>query len=175
MRKQYLTVGVLFLGMVVASWQWSGITGAEDKPKVDEAALERAREKVKIMDDLHKGYVVTITSTYVEAKENAPAASVAKKVFAHMEKQGWGKTRLIDGTGKPVKADNAPKTDFEKSAMKAIKEGKPYVDEVAVVDGKPVLRAATVVPVVMKQCIICHPGNKEGDVLGAFVYEVPIR
>ena len=37
------------------------------------------------------------------------------------------------------------------------------------------LRAATRVPVVMKQCITCHPGSKEGDLLGALVYEVPIK
>ena len=41
--------------------------------------------------------------------------------------------------------------------------------------GKPVLRAATIVPAVMKQCTTCHEGKKEGDLLGALVYEVPIR
>lgn len=37
------------------------------------------------------------------------------------------------------------------------------------------LRAATVVPVVMKQCLACHPQLKEGDVMGALVYELPIK
>jgi hypothetical protein len=29
--------------------------------------------------------------------------------------------------------------------------------------------------VVMAQCIACHPGYKQGDVLGAIVYEMPIK
>ena len=27
----------------------------------------------------------------------------------------------------------------------------------------------------MNACITCHPGKKEGDLLGTIVYEVPIR
>jgi hypothetical protein len=38
-----------------------------------------------------------------------------------------------------------------------------------------VLRAATIVPVVMDQCIVCHPGHKKGELLGALVYELPIK
>jgi hypothetical protein len=51
---------------------------------------------------------------------------------------------------------------------------KAYIDEVGENDGKPVLRAATVVPAVLKQCAICH-GGKEGRVLGAIIYEVSIK
>jgi hypothetical protein len=75
----------------------------------------------------------------------------------------------------PANKANLPHTDFEKRAVEQIKAGKPYVDEVATRDGRPVLRAATVVPVVMKQCIGCHPGLKEGQVIGALVYELPIK
>ena len=146
-----------------------------DKPQVDEAALERARTTVKMLDDLHKGYVVNITATYVEGQDKAPAAKVAKKVFKHMEAKGWGTGRLVDATGEPINKDNAPRTDFEKRAIAQLKTGKPYYDEVASRDGKPVLRAATVVPVVMKQCLACHEGHKEGDLIGALVYEVPIK
>jgi hypothetical protein len=56
-----------------------------------------------------------------------------------------------------------------------LKGGKAYFDELGTKDGKPVLRAATAVPVVMKQCITCHPGYKEGNLLGALVYELPIK
>jgi hypothetical protein len=146
---------------------------AADKP--EDAAVARARDTVKLLDDLHKGYVVNITATYVDAQDKTPAAKVAKKVFQHMEKSGWGTGRLIDATGEPLNVSNAPKTDFEKKAITAIKGGKPYFDEVGTKDGKPVLRAATIVPVVMKQCIACHPGKKEGELLGALVYEVPIK
>ena len=141
----------------------------------DKAAVERTRETVRMIDDLYKGAVVHITGTYVEAQESVPAAKVAKKVFAHMEKQGWHSARLIDATGKPLGEPNVAKTEFEKKAVEALKSGKPYFDEVGTKNGKPVLRAATVVPVVMKQCMACHEGRKMGDLLGAIVYEVPIK
>jgi hypothetical protein len=119
--------------------------------------------------------VVHITATYVRAQEVTPAAKVAQKIFKHMEERGWHRARLVDATGTPSNRANLPSTDFEKRAVEQIKGGKPYVDEVATRDGRPVLRAATVVPVVMKQCISCHPGMKEGEVIGALVYEVPIK
>jgi hypothetical protein len=55
-----------------------------------------------------------------------------------------------------------------------MKAGKAYYEEIAVVNGKDVLRAATVVPVVLKQCATCH-GKKEGSLLGTIIYEVPIK
>jgi hypothetical protein len=141
----------------------------------DAAAVDRARDTVHMLDDLYKGYVVHITDTYVKAQQSTPAAKVTKKVFKHMEEKGWHTGRLVDATGAPVNRANLPRTDFEKRAVQKIKAGQAYYDEVGTKDGKPTLRAATVVPVVMKKCIACHPGYKEGDLLGALVYEVPIK
>ena len=66
------------------------------------------------------------------------------------------------------------KSTAEGISVKAMKDGKPYLEEVGEKDGKPVLRAATVVPALMKSCASCH-GVKEGTVLGTIVYEVPIK
>lgn len=148
---------------------------SDDAKKPDKAAIERARETVKMVDDLNKGYVVHITETYVKAQEGTPAAKVAKKVFAHAEAKGWFSGRLIDATGEPANKANVAKSDFEKEAVKQMKAGKQYYDEVGTKDGKPVLRAATIVPVVMDQCIVCHPGHKKGELLGALIYEMPIK
>ena len=60
-------------------------------------------------------------------------------------------------------------------AVKELKAGKTYVEEIGTRECKPVLRAATPVPVVMKACIECHPGHKEGDLLGAITYELAIK
>ncbi len=147
----------------------------EKKAGPDAGAVERTRETVKLIDALYKNYVIEITSTYVGEKKQPPAARVTQRVFRAMHKGGFHSARLVDATGEPVNEDNRPRDGFEKKAIQVIKGGKGYYDEVATVDGKNVLRAATVVPVVMKQCITCHPGHKEGDVLGAIVYEVPIR
>lgn len=145
-----------------------------DKPKVDKAALERTRESVKMLDDLYKNAVVSITKNYVDKQSDVPAAAVAKDVFAAMHKAGWHHARLVDATGKPKRKENSPKTEFEKKGVAEIKAGKAYYEEVGEHEGKAVLRVATVVPAVMPQCAVCH-GGKEGRVLGAIIYEVPIR
>jgi hypothetical protein len=147
---------------------------AGDKKDPDKAALDRTREQVKMLDDLYKTAVVSITNSYVEGQSSVPAAMVAKDIFAAMKQKGYHSARLIDATGKPKNKANVAKTDFEKKAVAEMKAGKAYYEEVAEVDGKPVLRAATIVPVVLKQCAVCH-GKKEGTLLGAIVYELPIK
>ena len=84
------------------------------------------------------------------------------------------KVAVIDATGKPKNKKNVAETAFEKKAVEEIQGGKTYVEEVGEKDGKPVFRAGTVVPAVMSQCAVCH-GGKEGRLLGAIVYEVPIK
>ena len=172
-------LGVLLVGAIAGSSILGvGLSGdgrAAESPAPDRQAVQRAHDTVKMLDDLHKGYVVNITATYVKARERTPAAHVAKKVFAHMEKNGWGTVRIIDATGSPVNKDNVAKSDFEKRAIQKLRKGQTYTSEVGRKDDRAVLRAATPVPVVMKQCIACHPGYKEGDLLGALVYEVPIK
>jgi hypothetical protein len=145
----------------------------EPGPAAEKVA--RARETAKMLDDLYKNFVVHITGTYVAEKRQPPAARVALKVFQAMKDKGWHTGKLIDGTGDPVNPANAPKTAFEKQAIAAMKTGKAWHEEIDNDPKRPVLRVATIVPVVMKQCITCHPGTKEGDLLGALVYEVPIK
>ena len=51
---------------------------AGDKKKPDAAALKRTREQVKMLDDLYKTAVVSITNSYVEGQSSVPAAMVAR-------------------------------------------------------------------------------------------------
>jgi hypothetical protein len=145
------------------------------KTAPDPAAIERTRDTVKMLDDIYKGFVLHITATYVKAQEKTPAARVTKNVFKHVADKGWHTGRLLDVTGAPLNPSNVANSDFEKRAVAKLKSGAAYFDEVGTKDGKPTLRAATPVPIVMNQCIACHPGYKEGDLIGALVYEVPIR
>ena len=147
---------------------------AKEPSKLDPAAVERARDEVKKLDDLYKTAVVGITKTYVEQQADVPAAAVAKVVFAAMHEKGYHDARLIDATGKPKNKQNVARTDFEKKAVAAMKGGKTYLEEVGEKDGKPIFRAGTIVPAVLSQCSVCH-GGKEGRLLGAIVYEVPIK
>lgn len=147
---------------------------AGDKKGPDPVALERTRQHVKMLDDLYKTAVVGITQTYVNQQADTPAAAVAKDLFAAMHKKGYHHARLVDATGKPRNKGNSPKTEFEKKGAAEMKGGKGYYEEIAEVDGKHVLRVATVVPAVLPQCATCH-GGKEGRVLGAIIYELPIK
>lgn len=138
-------------------------------------AVERAREQVKMLDDLYKTAVVSITERYVGKQDEQPAIMVAKDVFGTMRKQGWHSAKLVDATGEPMGVDNSPQTDFEKEAVIQINAGKPYFDRV-VGEGKDRrLLAATVVPVVSKKCAVCHNHRKVGEVLGFIRYNVPIK
>jgi hypothetical protein len=149
---------------------------AEKAPKAapDKEAVERARDQVKMLDDLYKTAVVGITKTYVHQQLDTPAAIVAAEVFDAMKKKGYHSARLVDASDKPKSKTNVAETEFEKKAVKAMKDGKSYIEEVGEKDGKPVFRAATVVPAVMKSCASCH-GVKEGTLLGTIVYELPIK
>src|ERR1035438_9339252 len=62
---------------------------AGDKKGPDGAALDRTREQVKMLDDLYKTAVVSITNSYVEGQSSVPAAMVAKDVFEAMKKKGY--------------------------------------------------------------------------------------
>ncbi len=146
-----------------------------EEVKADPAAVKRTRETIKMLDDLYKLSIVHVTNTYVKARERTPAARVAKKVFADMASKGWHKVRLIDATGEPVNKKNVADTPFEKRAIAKLKKGEKYYEELGMVKDKPVLRAATAVPVVMKSCIECHPGLKEGQLMGALTYELPVK
>lgn len=156
--------GALSLGVI-----WSATTLHAEPPAAD-PALERTREQVKMLDDLYKNAVVSVTNRY----DGPPAIKVAKDVFAAMEKKGWHKARLVDASGVPQNEANLPQTDFEKRAAEAIRGGKPYYEEVADSGRERTLRVATIVPAVAKKCATCH-GVKEGDLLGFIRYEVPIK
>lgn len=148
----------------------AGLSAAEPDP----AAVERTREQVKMLDTLYKNAVVSITKNYVNQQSDVPAAAVAKDVFEAMKKGKYHDARLIDVTGRPKNKENVAKTDFEKKAVEAIKSGKEFFEEIGEADGKPVFRAATVVPVVLPQCITCH-GKRDQNLLGTIIYELPIK
>jgi hypothetical protein len=148
----------------------------QDKPDAkSDAAVERTREQVQMLDTLYKNAVVSITTRYVGKQDKQPAIMVAKDVFGAMKKGNWHSAKLVDATGDPMSESNAPKTDFEKDAAKAMNSGKPYFDRV-VGEGKDRrLLAATVVPVVMQKCAECHSHKKLGEVLGFIRYDLPIK
>src|SRR4051794_40729464 len=93
-----LTAGGLYLSAAAAR--------SDDKSKPSAEAIERARELVQIVDNMHKAYVIHVTATYVRAQESVPAASVARKVYTHMTEKKFFTGRLIDASGKPINVEN---------------------------------------------------------------------
>src|SRR4051794_14450836 len=67
--------------------------GSQAKADAD-PALERTREQVKMLDDLYKNAVVSITKRYVGEQDKQPAIMVAQDVFGAMRKQGWHSAKL---------------------------------------------------------------------------------
>jgi Protein of unknown function (DUF3365) len=136
----------------------------------DDPALDRTRKQVKMLDELYKNAVVSITNKY----DGPPAIKVAKEVFTAMEKSGWHKAKLVDASGNPQNEANLPQTDFERRAAAAMQAGKAYFEEVEGKGKGRKLYAATVVPAVTKKCARCH-GASEGDLLGFIRYEISVK
>ncbi len=154
------------------------VTAQDKKADVKPVQVEATRKQVRMLDDLYKTAVVLITKHYVNDKQTASAGTAAKLLFKEMKAKGWHEVELLDVSGKPYNDENVANDDWEKSALKEIKGGKGYVDAVISKDGKPYLRAATAVPVVMEKCTLCHDNYKEvkaGQAIGALVYTLPIE
>lgn len=151
---------------------------AAQKNVASDPALERTRKQVRMLDDLYKTAIVLITDKYVHSDNDLPAGTAFQALFGAMKKKGWHEVRLVDATGEPIVATNAPADDFEKAAIKQLLAGKTGYEQVVEKDNKRFLRSATIVPVVMKKCIMCHPHYEEakpGQAIGALSYTLEIE
>lgn len=157
---------------------WQSRTNAQSKADQADPALARARKQVLMLDDLYKTAIVLITDKYVNSDTDLPAGSAFQALFSAMKKKGWHEVRLVDATGEPLREKNAPADDFEKEAIKQLLTGKSGYEQVVEKDKKRFLRSATIIPVVMDKCIMCHPNYKEvkkGQAIGALSYTLPIE
>jgi len=165
----------LTLTMLVAS---AGVDArAQDASATTDAATDRARHTVKMLDDIYKTAVVLITDKYVNDESDFPAGSAAIALFNAVGEKGWHQVRLLDVTGDPYESANVAKDAFEKQAVTKIREGAAFVEEVESSDGKKYFRAMTPVPVVMAKCVLCHPHYAEakpGEAIGAISYKLPM-
>lgn len=149
-----------------------------EKGDSKDAALERTRKQVLMLDDIYKTAVVLITDKYVKDEESFPAGSAAIALFDAIKKKGHHEVRLLDATGEPYDKKNSAQDDFEHEAIRQLKNGKASYEQVEKRDDGRYLRMATSVPVVMKKCIICHEVYKEakdGEAIGALSYTLKIE
>ena len=183
MRKLVLSaVALAILATAFGSLSWT-TANADDKTaasgKASDEAVARARKQVKMLDDLYKTAVVLITTHYVNDEDDLAAGSAAVALFDTMKKKGWHEVRLLDATGEPIEDKNSPKDEFEKAAVAKLKSGESYYEQVVDKDGKPHLRAATPIPVVLDKCVMCHEHYKEfkakNQIIGVLGYTLPIE
>ena len=173
-----LSLGLAATCCILPAYQPQAADPKKDAASDSDAAVERTRKQVRMLDGIYKNAIVLVTTHYVTEKSDVPAGAAFKKLFEVAKKEGWHEVRLLDATGEPYEPANVAKSDFEKKAIKELVAGKPYVDEVIVKDGKRYLQAATAIPVVMKKCVMCHENYAnvaEGKAIGALGYVVPIE
>src|SRR5579864_3408023 len=89
-------------------------TQAGGQKEPDKAALNRTRKQVKMLDDIYKSVVVTITTKYVKKKEDYPAGRAVIHLFRAINEKGWHEVHLLDVSGQPYNPDNVAKDAFEK-------------------------------------------------------------
>jgi len=180
-----VTCAIVLAGLAVGCTQESS-----EKPKLapqpgmqkagqlkEDAAVERTRRQVKMLDDIYKGGIVLITTHYVDGDEDLPAGTAFKKLFEAAKEKGWHEVRLVDATGEPYNEENVAISDFEKRAIKELKAGNTFVDETVTDNEKRYLLAATPIPVVMEKCTMCHSNydfEEKGIVIGALTYRIPV-
>ncbi len=170
MIRKYFKLNLVF---IIILFFTSTTTIAEESSR--DKAIEHARNKVEMLDDLYKTFMELITDEYVKDKSLLSAATISKKVFKIMEKKGWHETRLLDATGNPFNPDNNPKDEFERDAINALVWGNSYIEMVVKVEDKEYLRVATSLTAVTKGCILCHKDKKVGELLGAISYRIPLE
>lgn len=169
---------IVHVGLLLAVAVCGGVRVMADEPTENERAgltLEQARREVRLLDDLYKTAVVYINEVYVEDENSVAAGETARALFEAMKSKGWHEARLVDATGDPINDENEPTGKFEKTAIAKIKSGETYYEDVVEQGDTQYLRAATLVPVVNAKCVICHPGTKVGEVMGAISYKIRLK
>jgi Protein of unknown function (DUF3365) len=148
---------------------------AENASGKPDAAVERTRQEVKMLDDLFKNMIVLVDGHYVKKPDDFAAATAAKALFAAMKKNQWFDVRLLGLTDVIGDQDDVPRDAFEQTAAKKLLAGDASYEELVETGGKRYLRVATGVPVVSENCVMCHAnfkGNKGN--IGSLSYTVPV-
>jgi len=169
-------VTIATLGLVLTLFC---VSSADDPPRQPPRArpLDDVRREIRMLDDIYKGGIVTITQHYVTDEDSIPAGTAFKKLFVAAEAKGWHRVRLIDASGEPYSDENRAEDAFEKRAVGRLLKGESWVEEMETRDGVRHLRVATPIPVVFEKCIMCHENYRDapaGQPIGALTYLLPV-
>lgn len=171
-------LGCLAVGSLPYLESANGEETATATPSGREELVESKRREVRLLDDIYKGGIVTITKHYVNDDAMIPAGTAFKMLFESAAEKGWHEVRLLDVTGEPYSDENVATDDFEKQAVTKLSDGAKWVEEIETRDGIDHLRVATPIPVVFEKCTMCHDNYSDlpaGQAIGALSYILPIE
>ncbi len=124
LRPWVSTACVLSLFGAIAATLCTGIA-QEKAEKKNDAAVERARREVRLLDDIYKTSIVLVTTHYVKDENGLAAASAFRPLFAAMKEKGWHEARLIDATVSPTTTRICPKRDLKSERFQSFLRVKP--------------------------------------------------
>ena len=138
-----------------------GSFAAEKASGKPDAAVERTRQEVKMLDDLFKNMIVLVDGHYVKNPSDFPAATAAKALWAALKKDGWYDVRILGLTDVIGDPDDVPRDAFEQAAAKKLLAGETPQEEVVEKDGKRYLRVATGIPPIRPAATVptCMPSR----------------
>jgi hypothetical protein len=136
--------------------------------------LQAARQTTRMLDDLYKTAIVTVTDIYVEDATSVAAATAFQPVFRAMKQAKHHEVRLVDGLGDPINPDNAAADPFEKEAVRAMMAGQATFEKVETIEGQAYLRTMTSLPMVMEKCVLCHENYRGQKLVGGVSYKLPL-
>ncbi|MGD9853965.1 MAG: hypothetical protein AB7U20_03350, partial [Planctomycetaceae bacterium] len=85
-RRTRETAVLAVCGLVAATILMRPPVLADDKP--DDAAVERTRKQIRMLDDLYKTAIVLVTTHYVEEDSDLAAGDAFQALFAAMKEKG---------------------------------------------------------------------------------------
>ncbi len=172
--KLSVVLGVLGASLGSA-WLAPGMTMVRvDAVEPTAAQLQAARQTTKMLDDLYKTAIVTVTDIYVQDATSVAAATAFQPVFRAMKQAKHHEVRLVDGLGDPINPDNAAADSFEKEAVRAMMAGQATFEKVETSEGQVYLRTMTSLPMVMEKCVLCHENYRGQKLVGGVSYKLPL-
>lgn len=124
--------------------------GREPSPRIP---LAVARERAKLLHGVYAATLDVMHERYFHANRAVLPARALEDVFEEIEHQSQIETKWLAVSLKAMNTNNTAKSDFEKRAVKAIKQGESVWEEV----GEGYYRRVGAIPL-GNGCVSCHAG-----------------
>jgi len=175
-----LATGMILLGLWVTYQQEEARlrTLLEEEGKIIQSQLEVTRAYIAkhYVGKLKKsdfGAQLHIAREHDQDPNAIPfPATATQEIGKELGKRGVFQARLL--SDQPMNPGNVPRDEFEKKAMKLIKNGTDSFSEIQTVDGVPMFRRASTDLASVEACVNCHTGKQLGDVIGLLSVSIPI-